>query len=118
MDETDYDFAEARERETEKLFERIRLREEMIGLLKIARPEMIADIREAISRLDKSIESTEKIIQLQEEAFELREKHEADLEKLIPIADRMLEELREHLADDPKKLELLEAMLEDDGKSH
>lgn len=118
MEESIEELHEKNRKETENLLERIKLREEMVGLLKIAKPEKIADIRSAISRLDKSIEATEKIIEINNAIIRQKDEYTEQTIILSEMSEKILEEMREHFADDPEKLEILEAMLEDDGKAN
>lgn len=118
MEQTIEELQEKYRKETENLLEKIQLREEMVGLLKIAKPEKVAAIQTAISRLDKSIESTEKIIALNEETIQQKREYDEQMKKLLEMTETMLEGMREQFADQPEKLEMLEAMLEDDGKTH
>jgi hypothetical protein len=111
-------FEEKLKKEVEYLLTLINRREETVGLLKIAKPEKLADIRTMISRLDKSIESTEDIIALIEKTIEQKHEYVEQLKILLEMSETILKGMREHFADDPEKLEMLEAMLEDDGKTH
>lgn len=105
-------------KETETLLTLINRREELVGLLKIAKPEKLADIRSAISSLGKSIESTEIIIALNEELIQQKREYAEQMKNLLIMSEKVLEGMREHFADDAERLEILEAMLEDDGKTH
>lgn len=105
-------------KESTRLLELISKREEMVRLFKVAKPERFAELREAISGLDKSIESTEKVIELLEELIQKRQNYTENLKETSIMAEKVLKGMREHFADDPEKLAQLEAMIEDDGKSH
>jgi hypothetical protein len=109
---------EQHKKETETLLTLINRREELVGLLKIAKPEKVADIRSAISSLDKSIESTENIIALNDDIILQKREYAEQMKNLLIMSETVLEGMREHLADDSEKLEMLEAMHEDDGKTH
>jgi len=113
--EMDDDYLE----EVEKLMETIEKREEMLKLLKVARLRHIPEIRECIAGLDKSIEATEHILELQ--AAKLRQEKilEEQLDELMTMTDQIEIEMREHLKKNkPEKLEMFEAMMSDDGTSH
>lgn len=105
-------------KETQRLLELIEQREELVGLLKIAKPEKIAHIREGISHYDRSIESLEKFIAIIEQLIQTRLDYIENVKELYIMGEKIEQGMREHFADQPEKLALLEAMLEDDGKSH
>jgi hypothetical protein len=114
-DETDEGYL----RESELLLERIRMREEMVQILKFATLDKTAGVRDVIARLDKSIEATEHILELYDERRRLTRECEIQDQKTLALAEKMMAGLRKHLAEnEPEKLELLDAILEDEGKSH
>lgn len=109
---------EDHKKESARLLELISQRKEMVELFKVAKPERFAELREAISGLDKSIESTENVIELLEDLIQKRRDYIETLKETSIMAEKILKGMREHFADDPEKLARIEAMLEDDGKSH
>jgi hypothetical protein len=118
VDEDLIRYEEDYKKETQRLLERIEQREELIGLLKIAKPEKIAELREVISRFDKSIEATEEIILMTEDLIQKRREYIESLKEALIMSEKIEKGMREHFADQPEKLAQLEAMLEDKGKSH
>ncbi len=107
-------------RECAKLIELTERREEMINLLKIAKPSKIVEIREVIPRLDRLIKQTEEIIELSFELVRHKRDHVRRCRRLEAMMEIILPELRKHLAENaPEKLEQLEAMLDPQGnKTH
>ncbi|MCD9187677.1 MAG: hypothetical protein LUM44_14755 [Pyrinomonadaceae bacterium] len=107
------------EEESANLLQMIEKREEMVRLLKIAKPDKIKDIQELIRGLDESIAQTEEIM---ESISNLIEKIEAAIkhdEKLAVTVEIIQKELIEYVKrEKPEKLEELEAMLFEDGTSH
>lgn len=100
------------------LLESISQREELVRLLKIARPEKMAELREAISAFDQAIEATENYLATIEDLIQKRRVYIENLRKGWIISEKLVKGFREKYADDPEKLEMLEALLEDDGSSH
>lgn len=106
------------EKQTRRLLELIEQRDEVIKLLKIAKPAKIADLREGVSLFDKSIESIEKFIVMTEDLIQKRRDYIENIKELIIMTDKIEAGMREHFADQPEKLAQLDAILEDTGKSH
>lgn len=107
------------EKESARLLNTIKKREEMIGLLKIAKPEKIKDIQELIPRLDKSIEQTEEILESISNHIQLLESAIKQSEEMDAMCDIIQKELLEYIArEKPEKLEEVEAMLLGEGSSH
>lgn len=100
------------QKETASLLKRIEKREQMVQLLKIARPEKIPAIRECIASLDKGIEHTEKIMDLHREKFQLEMELEKQYVELDEMSRAIEPELLAYLAEhNPEAYEKLKAEL-------
>jgi hypothetical protein len=99
-------------KKSEFLLQRIKDREEMVELLKIAHPSKIADIRNCIARLDDIIERTEKSMEMHLEALRLEQEIDKDYEELEEMTDHILPELLAYLEkNNPEAYEKLKADL-------
>ncbi|HQU82839.1 MAG TPA: hypothetical protein PKY59_06930 [Pyrinomonadaceae bacterium] len=107
------------EEESANLLQIISKREEMIGLLKIAKPEKIKEIQELIPRLDKSIALTEEMLESMSNHIKLLESAIKQAEELDAKCDIIQKELIEYIErENPEKLEEVKAMLFGEGSSH
>ena len=107
------------ERESAFLLEKIGERDDFAKLLKIAKPNKIAQIRTLLAEFDDLIEKQEKLTEMSLKLHhKLREKWRRET-KLAAMREAVGPELLKHAAEhQPEKLELLEALLSDDFKSH
>ena len=113
MSEESYEMTAEYQKETAKLFEYIQRRDEMHGLLKIAKPSKIADIRKAIVRLDKLIRQTEEIMEVLVRKYHLEIEAEAEDKKLEEMYEAVKPALLAYLAEhNPEEYEKLKAELE------
>lgn len=107
------------EKESEYLLQTIAKREEMVGLLKIAKPDKIKDIQDVVQRLDSSINQTERIMEHICKQIDLLEKAIKHAEELEIKLDFVQKEFLEYIKrEKPEKLEEVEAMILEDGTSH
>jgi DNA repair exonuclease SbcCD ATPase subunit len=108
------------EHEAARLLETLAKRDEMVGLLKIAQPSKIAPLREYISRLDKSIEQAEAILESISKQITAGREFEAKIAELLEFTDKLRPALLKHVAEhNPEKLEQIEALFaEDYNKTH
>lgn len=111
--EEDYNFF------SEKLISVVERRESFVELLKIAHPDKIADVREAISAASKLIGLIENRLELTADLIrhnkELTQEL-ADLAKLNDLVDvKLIEYVEKHR---PEKLEEIKILLFEDGTSH
>ena len=103
----------------EILLDLVRRRKEMLRLLKIAQPEYIPKVQNAIAGIDDCIEQTEKIMALEREIFLKQQQTDKDWIELAELADKIEPELRTYLAEHhPEQLEIFDAMMSDDDKTH
>ena len=107
------------EEESANLLQMIEKREEMVGLLKIAKPDKIKAVQEIIRDCDESISQTEEILESISNLIRLLEtaiKRNEELEVKLEVAQK---EFLEYIKrEKPEKLEEIEAMLFEDGTSH
>ena len=113
MSEETYETTEEYQKETTKLFEYIQRRDEMHGLLKIAKPSKISALRDVIARLDNLIRQTEEIMDILARKFQLELEADREDEKLEEMYQAVKPELLEYLAEhNPEAYEKLKAELE------
>jgi len=107
------------EKESSNLLQMIEKREELVSLLKIAKPDKIKAVQEFIRHCDESISQTEAILESISNLIRLLEtaiKRDEELAVKLEIAQ---EEFLEYIKrEKPEKLEEVEAMLFEDGTSH
>ena len=114
-----YELTEEYKKEYDNLLAKLKKRDELTGFLRFAQPKQIPAIREAIAGIDKYIEHTEVILEIQKEKFLAEKECEEADRKALEMVEMILPELRKHLAETaPEKLEILDAILNDDGKTH
>lgn len=114
MSEEDLLNSEEYQKESAFLLKRIEDREEMLGLLKIAHPSKISDIRACIAQLDDIIERTEDIMEMHLKKHRLEKEQEKRNEELEKMTDAILPELLAHLEKtNPEAYEKLKASLEE-----
>jgi hypothetical protein len=119
MSEDSYEQTEEYKKEYEKLLAKLKRRAELAEFLKFAKREQIPAVRAAIAGIDKYIEQTEVILEIQKNKFLAEKEVEEADEKVLAMAEVILPELRKHLAEtDPEKLEIFDAIMSDDGRSH
>lgn len=107
------------ERESANLLQKISERDELVKLLKLARPDRLDAIKQNIKRLDKYIEGTEVIVEKSLEVYETRIEYWKEMTILHEMSEIIKPELLAHVAKhNPEKLEELEAMLSDDDRTH
>lgn len=101
------------EKEAANLLERIRQRDEMAALLKIAKPSKIADIRDVVSRMNRGIEQTEVLLELDAEAVQQGRVMDEKYRHLNAMLDVVKPHFLKHIAEhQPKKLVELAALLD------
>lgn len=107
------------EEESANLLQMIEKREEIVRLLKIAKPDKIKDVQELIRDWDESIAQTEEILESISNLIQKIEaaiKHDEELAVKVEIIQK---ELIEYVKKEkPENLEALEAMLFENGTSH
>lgn len=119
LEEKLLEYKEQYRSESAGLLKKIAEREEFAKLLKIAKPDKIADVRAVIARMDSYIEDTENILEMTAKLIKKTENAIKNENELLAKAEIIRKELIEHIKkNEPEKLELLEAMLSDDGSSH
>lgn len=112
MSDEELEITDEYRKESEFLLQRIKDREELVELLKIAHPSKIAEIRNSIARLDDVIERSEKIMEMHLEAQRLQQKADKDYEELEALTDLILPELLAYLEkNNPEAYEKLKADL-------
>lgn len=112
MNNEELKITEEYEKEAAFLLQRIKDRDELVGLLKIARPEKIPLIQKTIAAFDDVIEQTENILELQQKKSDFEEKIEREDEKTFAMMKLIEKELIEHVAkNNPEKLPELMEML-------
>lgn len=117
--EIDYTTDEDYQKEYAFLMDRIRMREEMKELLKIAKPHHMARIRGALAKFDEVIDQTEQIMEIRLKKLQLEKECEIQDAKVLAMMEKMLPEFRAFLAEhNPEELEKLDAALSDDDKTH
>lgn len=117
LEEIDRRYAEL----TAVLLDRIRKRDEMIALLKIAKPAKISAIREVAARFDKLIEMIEAELQSFVEMRRKRIEIDENYEKLDAMMEKMKPEFLAYIAEQkPEKLEEMKLLFsgEDSIQSH
>jgi len=98
--------------ESENLLRAIAEREELVKLLKIAKPENISKIQDAIVRKDFMIEQIEKVLVLTADLVKNAENIIENGEKFIEMFDREREEFLEHIKrEKPEEFEEIKALL-------
>lgn len=119
MTEESYESTESYRENYKILLNLIARSDGMRRLLKIAQPENIRKIHEALANIEKGIARTEKIMELEREIFIETQKADKLTIELMEINENVEKELLEYVAKhSPEQLELLEAMLSDDDKTH
>ena len=104
--------SEEYKKEAAFLLERIKMRDEFAGLLKIARPEKLAELKETIARLDEVIDQTENILAMHQKKASLESRLDRDYEDLDATANIIEKELIEQVSkNNPEKLPELMEML-------
>ena len=112
MSEEELEMTDEYQKKSEFLLERIKERDEMVELLKIAHPSKIAEIRDLIARLDDVIERTEKVMEILLEAQRLEQKIDKDYEELEAMTEAIEPELLAYLEkNNPEAYEKLKADL-------
>ncbi len=118
MNDDDVETTDEYKKEAAYLLKKIEEREEMVSLLKIAKPGKIADIQMVIARFDKSIARTERILELIKERYEQQAEYNLAVKETKTKAEKIKNEMIEHFAEnDPEKLSEMLKMLGED-KSH
>ena len=114
MSEESYETTGEYKEETAKLFELIQRRDEMRGLLKIAQPSKIAEVRKVIANLDNLIKETEGIMEIIARKHRMQIEYDKQCEELDKTVDAILPELLAYLAEhNPEAGEKLKADLEE-----
>ena len=89
----------------------IKQREELRGLLKIAKPEEIAEIRKRIAFFDKSIENSEQYLESLEQIRAARAKLDTRERGLFEIMEKMKPDLLKYIAENhPEKMAEMEEL--------
>jgi 5,10-methenyltetrahydromethanopterin hydrogenase len=115
MSDEDVINSEEYQKESAFLLERIRMREDLVELLKRARPDKIPELRRCIAKVDDVIEQTERIMQMHVKKHELEIEIEEQDAETMAMCDAILPELLAHLEKhNPEAYEKLKAELEDD----
>lgn len=110
---------EVYEKECAKLLAKVSQRDELVKLLKIARPEKLGELRASIAKLDAFIAHTEEIIAMHYDIYQKRQDLWKQETELLAISEAIRPELLKYVAQhNPERLEELEAMFSDDDKSH
>lgn len=114
-----YELTEEYKKEYDNLLAKLKKRDELTEFLRFAQPRQIPALRQAIAGIDKYIEQTEVILEIQKEKFLAEKECEEADRQALEMVEMILPELRKHLAETaPEKLEILDAMLSDDGSNH
>jgi len=114
MSEESYETTDEYQKETAKLFELIQRRDEMHGLLKIAQPSKIAEVRRVIANLDGLIKQTEEIMEMVAAKYRLEIEAEKQDAVTMAMTEAILPELLAYLAEhNPEAYENLKASLEE-----
>jgi ribosomal protein L29 len=114
MSEESYETTDEYKEETAKLFELMQRRDEMRGLLKIAQPSKIAEVRKTIATLDNLIKETEEIMEIIARKHRMEIELDKRYEELDKTVDAVLPELLAYLAEhNPEAYEKLKASLEE-----
>lgn len=103
------------------LLERIAQRDELVKLLKIARPSMVLQIQQDIARFDDAIESAEDCLETIAKIRETRIELDHSIANLLAFTDKIKPILFKHLAEHhPEKIEEFEILFnhKDSIKTH
>jgi hypothetical protein len=112
MSEEELEINDEYRKKSEFLLQRIKDREELVELLKIAHPSKIPDIRNYIARLDDIIERIEKSMEMHLEVQRLEKKIDKDYEELEAMTEAIEPELLAYLEkNNPEAYEKLKADL-------
>lgn len=104
---------------SDKLLAAVHKREDLLKLLKIAHPNKILQINQAVSALDSLIERLEKRLEIIDRLITANKELIREYAVLEKMTDIIEADLTQYIKENcPEKLELLEAILSDDGKSH
>lgn len=111
--EEDYNFF------SEKLISAVEQRETFVKLLKIAPPDKLADVREAIAAADNLIEKIEDSLEFTADLIRKNKELSQRLAEIAEFNDRVDVELIKYVEKNcPERLEEIEILLFEDGTSH